>query len=87
MITIQKFFPMKFFGGVGHDPKNNWWDFGGDTNHDPDPGHLDPAIFSKDSLFTIVMPINSQEYNATIVGGGLNSLSAFQLLLLGRPQR
>jgi len=42
---------MKIFGGAVRGPRNNRLDFGGDPNHDPDPG-----IF-KGSLFAIAIPI------------------------------
>ena len=45
-----------------------------DADHDPDPGFCDYAI-------TIAIPIDSQEQNMKILGGGLNSLSVFSDLV------
>jgi len=33
---------MRFFGEVGHGPRTNRFDFGGDPHQNPDPGFLKP---------------------------------------------
>ena len=53
---------MKFLDGWSVAQK--WLDFGGDKDHDPEPGSVSWSVsrgFLKDSLFTIVIPIDSQE--------------------------
>ena len=54
---------MKLFGGVKCGPRENQLDFGGNPDHDPDPRILqpEPGMFLKDTSFTAVMPIDSQE--------------------------
>jgi len=47
---------------------------------DPDRGRS--RDFKKDSLFTTAIHIDSQEQNITILGGGLNSVSACWFLIL-----
>jgi len=54
------------FSGVEGGPTTNQLDFGGDSNHNPDPGFLNPdrdgiQNFLKDSLFIIATRIDSQE--------------------------
>jgi len=54
---------LKFYGGVG----GTILDFGGDLDRSPDPGVLDPNHdvmihrFLKDFLFTVAIPVDSQE--------------------------
>jgi len=49
---------------------------------------LDTGVeFFKDSLFTIIIPIDSQEYNTKILGRGLNSDARFLKLELSREPR
>jgi len=68
---------MKSFGGVGRGPGNNLLDLVGSPARNPYPG-----IFFTDSLFEVVIHIDSQEINVKMLSGSLNSLSAFEFLLL-----
>jgi len=39
----------KFFGGVGHDSRTKWYNFGGDPDHTSDPGVQSPKSGSSGS--------------------------------------
>jgi len=55
-LRISNRFLINIFGDVWHGPKNSLLDFGGNSDHNPDPG-----IFLKDWLFTVVIFIDSLE--------------------------
>jgi len=61
-----------------HGQRNGQLDFGGDVDHNPDPGFVDAdREILTDSLFATAIPIDGEEENTKILGEGLNSLSGF----------
>jgi len=38
---------MKFFGALGHGPRNSGLDFGGDLEHDPDTAFFKGYMYSR----------------------------------------
>ena len=61
----------EFFGGLGRGPRTSWLDFGGDLDHDPEPG-----FFLKNSSFTIAS-CRQLRLNKRILSGGVRSTECY----------